>query len=36
MDGTCNIYGGNEKYIHNFRSENLKGRGHLEDVGIEG
>jgi hypothetical protein len=35
MDGTYNMYGGNEK-TNSFRSENIKGRGQLKGIGIDG
>jgi hypothetical protein len=36
MGGTCNMCGRDEKAILNFLSENLKGRDHLQDLGIIG
>jgi hypothetical protein len=30
------MHGGDEKFIQNFGWQNLKGRDHLEDLGIDG
>jgi hypothetical protein len=35
MGGACNTHGINEKCI-NVWSENVKGRGHSEDLGVDG
>jgi hypothetical protein len=34
MGGSCNIPGGDN--AHKMKSENLKGRDHLEDLGVDG
>jgi hypothetical protein len=36
MGSTCIFHGRDKKYIQNFCSENLKGRGHLGDISING
>jgi hypothetical protein len=33
---TCSTNGGNEKNSKKFLSGDIKGRGHVEDLGIEG
>jgi len=36
MGGACNTHERFEKWIKKFWSENLKGRNHSEDLGIDG
>jgi hypothetical protein len=36
MVGTCSTYGRNEKCIQDFGGKTLKGRDHLEDLGVGG
>jgi hypothetical protein len=36
MGGTCRAHGIDEKKIIKFWSENLKGRDHSEDLGVDG
>jgi hypothetical protein len=34
MSGTCSTYGKYKKCIKEFRSENLEGRDHRKDLGV--
>jgi hypothetical protein len=36
MGGACSTNGRDEKCVQKFWSENLKGRDHLEDLGVDG
>jgi hypothetical protein len=36
MGGACSTYGRDEKSVQKIWLENLKGRVHLEDVGVDG
>jgi hypothetical protein len=36
MGRACSMHGRYEKFIQNFSQKNLKGRDHLEDLGIDG
>jgi hypothetical protein len=35
MDGVCGTHGRDEKCIQNIRRKKLKGRGHLENSGVD-
>jgi hypothetical protein len=36
MDRACDTYGGEERCLQGFGGENPTGRGHLEDLGVDG
>jgi len=36
MGEACSLHGRDQKCIRNFWSENLKGRDHSEDLGVDG
>jgi len=36
MGGACGTYGGKDRYVQDFWWGNLKDRGHLEDLDIDG
>jgi len=36
MGGACSAYGGEERRIQGFGGENLNGRDHLGDPGMDG
>jgi hypothetical protein len=36
MNGVCSTHGRDDKCIHSFVQENLEGRGHMEDFGVDG
>jgi hypothetical protein len=36
MGGACGTHARDNKFIQNFDLKNLKGRDHLEDIGVDG